>query len=337
MRVVVTGSGGAAGWPEPGCPCASCARAARDTALAGGTSRAPSSILIDGRLRLPPPAPGGMNVPGYRVREVSGGWEVTGPDGARLLYPAGPGAVLEPPADAAPYDVAFVDVLGDPFQLGRLRADGLITDRTSVLAAAADHRVTSVAELQRRCSYWHARLPDDGEEVTQRRYDSWERRALVVGGARSGKSERAELRVAAEPAVSYVATGPSGAGDAEWAARVAAHRARRPAWWRTIETADLAGVLGQRHDGVLLIDGIGTWLAAVLDDAARRVPELLSAWRSTPNRVVAVSDEAGLGVVPATAAGRVFRDWLGTLNQALAAESEAAEFVVAGQVIPLSE
>ena len=139
------------------------------------------------------------------------------------------------------------------------------------------------------------------------------------------------------PAVSYVATGPSGAGDAEWAARVAAHRARRPTWWRTIETTDLAGVLRERHDGVLLIDGIGTWLAAVLDDAALRVPELVSAWRNTPNRVVAVSDEAGLGVVPPTAAGRGFRDWLGRLNQALAAESEAAELVVAGQVVSLSE
>ena len=67
---------------------------------------------------------------------------------------------------------------------------------------------------------------------------------LVLGGARSGKSERAELRLAGEPDVTYVATGNRGTDDPDWAARVAAHRARRPAWWRTAETTDLAGLLG---------------------------------------------------------------------------------------------
>ena len=94
-------------------------------------------------------------------------------------------------------------------------------------------------------------------------------RVLVLGGARSGKSERAVLRLAGEPDVTYVATGIVGAGgpagDAEWAARVAAHRARRPAWWQTAETTDLAGVLAGAR-GALLIDGIGTWLAAAMDE-----------------------------------------------------------------------
>jgi adenosylcobinamide kinase/adenosylcobinamide-phosphate guanylyltransferase len=159
---------------------------------------------------------------------------------------------------------------------------------------------------------------------------------LVMGGARSGKSERAELRLAGEPEVTYVATGPSGAGDPDWAARVAAHRARRPAWWRTVETTDLAGVLGPAR-GAVLIDGIGTWLAAVLGEGAlaRRTRELLAAWRQAEAYVVAVSDETGLGVVPGTPAGRRFRDELGRLNQALAAESEEAELVVAGRVLPL--
>jgi adenosylcobinamide kinase/adenosylcobinamide-phosphate guanylyltransferase len=148
---------------------------------------------------------------------------------------------------------------------------------------------------------------------------------------------------------------------------VAAHRARRPAWWRTAETSDLAGLLGTAR-GALLIDGIGTWLAAVLDECgawdvrgqdgarddsgardqdgardgggardkvAARIAELVSAWRQTSARVVAVSDETGLGVVPATPAGRLFRDELGRLNQALAAESEEAELIVAGRVVPL--
>ena len=110
--------------------------------------------------------------------------------------------------------------------------------------------------------------------------------------------------------------------------------------------------------GAVLIDGIGTWLAAVLDECgawdgadgeqrgargagaagrvAARTAELVAAWRQARGYVVAVSDEAGLGVVPATAAGRVFRDELGRLNQALAAESEETELIVAGRVLPLS-
>jgi adenosylcobinamide kinase/adenosylcobinamide-phosphate guanylyltransferase len=222
--------------------------------------------------------------------------------------------------------------------------------------AFADHRVPSERELARRCGFWRVRRVRDGEAISQarsahkdREAGSGTRRVLVLGGARSGKSERAELRLAGEPEVTYVATGGDGAGDAEWAARVAAHRARRPAWWRTAETTDLAGVLRAAR-GAVLIDGIGTWLAAVLDEcggwadpaAAReklagRVADLLAAWRQAGAYVVAVSDETGLGVVPATAAGRLFRDELGRLNQALAAESEEAELVVAGRVVPLGE
>jgi len=262
--------------------------------------------------------------------------------------------VPEPADGTAPYDVAFLDVLGDPAQLGGLRARGLITAGTVAAVAFADHRVPSEAELARRCGFWGVRLAGDGEAIDPARSvpkdrdsTAGTRRVLVLGGARSGKSERAELRLAGEPDVTYVATGNRGADDPDWAARVAAHRARRPAWWRTAETTDLAGLL-RRDRGALLIDGIGTWLAAVLDecgwdlrdDAARdelaaRQAELVSAWRQARGYVVAVSDETGLGVVPATPAGRLFRDELGRLNQALAAESEEAELIVAGRVLPL--
>ena len=372
MRVLVEGSGGSAGWPQPGCRCASCLRQA-----AGGTSREQSTIVIDGRLRLGAGAgsggrdagmgnadagAGGADAgAGYRVRRVpdlreggTGGWDVTAPDGGRLLYPAGPGAALAPPEGSAPYDVAFLDLLGDPAQLGWLRARGLITAGTVTAVAFADHRVPSEAELARRCGFWRVRLAGDGEAIDPARSvpkdrdsTAGTRRVLVLGGARSGKSERAELRLAGEPDVTYVATGNRGTDDPDWAARVAAHRARRPAWWRTAETTDLAGLLG-RARGALLIDGIGTWLVAVLDecgwdprdDAARdkvaaRLAELVSAWRQARGYVVAVSDETGLGVVPATPAGRLFRDELGRLNQALAAESEEAELIVAGRVLPL--
>jgi adenosylcobinamide kinase / adenosylcobinamide-phosphate guanylyltransferase len=389
MRVLVEGSGGAAGWPQPGCRCASCM-------LKDGT-RARSTIVIDGLVRLEVGVAGGMGggdtesgdteggdaeggdaeggdaeggdaeggvAGGYTVRRLAdardssklGGWDVTGPDGGRLLYPARPGAVPVAPEGAAAYDIAFLDLLGEPAQLGLLRARGLITGDTVTAVAFADHRVSSEGELRRRCGFWRAQLPGDGDVVTTVRSEEigfkarrmpW--RVLVLGGARSGKSERAELRLAGEADVTYVATGPTGGtgGDPEWAARVAAHRARRPAWWRTAETTDLAGVLAGAR-GALLIDGIGTWLAAAMDECgawdgladsagrlAARIAGLTGAWRQTGAYVVAVSDEAGLGVVPATPAGRRFRDELGRLNQVLAAESEEAELVVAGRVIPL--
>jgi adenosylcobinamide kinase / adenosylcobinamide-phosphate guanylyltransferase len=375
MKVLVEGSGGTAGWPQPGCRCASCLRQ-----VANGNSRVQSSIVIDGRLRLGADGRGegaagggaggegaggeGAGVARYRVRRVAdergagtGGWDVTGPDGGRLLYPSGPGAVPTPPEGAGPYDVAFLDLLGDPAQLGGLRARGLVTAETVPVVAFADHRVPSERELERRCGFWRARLASDGEAVISPSRLVREkapgdrrgtRRVLVLGGARSGKSERAELRVAGEPEVTYVATGGDGAGDPEWAARVAAHRARRPAWWRTAETTDLAGVLATAR-GAVLIDGIGTWLAAVMDECdawdpgteraretlAARIAELAGAWRQAGAYVVAVSDETGLGVVPASPAGRWFRDELGRLNQVLAAESEEAELIVAGRVLPL--
>ena len=352
MRVLVEGTGGAAGWPQPGCRCASCLRMS-------GNPRARSTIVVDDLVRLGVEGAGGAGAggagaggagaEGYRILRVAGGWEVTAPDGGRLLY----GGMPEEGAGA--YDIAFLDLVGEPAQLGLLRARGLVTASTVTVLAFADHRVSSEGELRRRCGFWRVMLAGDGDEVTtdrsaEKRIDArpapW--RVLVLGGARSGKSEQAELRVAGESDVTYVATGPGGeTGDPEWAARVAAHRARRPAWWRTAETTDLAGVLAGAP-GTLLIDGIGTWLAAAMDEcgawdgsaegAARlagRIGGLVGAWRQTRARVVAVSDEAGLGVVPATPAGRLFRDELGRLNQLLAAESEEAELVVAGRVVPL--
>ena len=340
MHVLAAGTGGTAGWPEPGCRCASCLRTAHER------PRERSTIVVDGALRL-----GASGAPeragaGHVVQAIPGGWDVTGPDGGRLLYPAGPGAVPVPPEGALPYDIAFVDVLGDPFQLGLLRARGLVTEDTTTVAAFADHRVPSLRELEQRCAMWRVSVVADGDRVTTVRYEKKEIfRVLVLGGARSGKSERAELRVAAEPVVTYVATGPAGDGDPDWAARVAAHRARRPPWWRTVETTDLAGVLAETR-GAILIDGIGTWLAAVMDKCgawdgttgklSARVAELAGAWRQARGFVVAVSDETGLGVIPEAAAGRLFRDWLGRLNQTLANESEHAELVVAGQVVSLN-
>jgi len=153
-------------------------------------------------------------------------------------------------------------------------------------------------------------------------------RTLVLGGSRSGKSAFAESLLADVPAVEYVATALADPGDVEWTARIAAHRARRPPRWSTLETSDIAGVL--RRDGVpVLIDSITLWLSADLDDPGR-VDDLCTAWDASARRVVAVSDEVGSGVVPASEAGRRFRDALGLLNQRLATAADDVHLVVAG-------
>jgi len=102
----------------------------------------------------------------------------------------------------------------------------------------------------------------------------------------------------------------------------------------------------------VLVDGIGTWLAGVMDEAgmwatdppgddgaakllAARIDDLVDAWRQTRAIVVAVTDQVGSGLVPPYPAGRAFRDQLGWLNQRLAAESEVNLLVVAGRVTTL--
>jgi adenosylcobinamide kinase/adenosylcobinamide-phosphate guanylyltransferase len=159
------------------------------------------------------------------------------------------------------------------------------------------------------------------------------------------------MRVAAEPAVMYVATAPPArpGDDPEWATRIAAHRARRPPWWRTLETTDLPGALRQMS-GAVLVDSMTAWLAAMMDECGswdgaagadsrlgQRIAGLAGAWRQTSAYVVAVSDETGLGIVPETPAGRLFRDQLGQLNQLLAAESDELVLVVAGRAMTVCD
>ena len=430
MHALLIGTGGTNGWPEDGCRCASCMRAA-----ASGLTRRPGRVLVDGTLEFGPHRqimtgtgqPGGL---AHDVVQLPGGFDITCPDGSRLLLAAGPGEIPEPAPDARPYDIALLDLLASPAQLGRLRAAGLIRAHTSVAALYADHRISSEAELTRRCALWRATACQDGQLVTSSAPGVPEvipapgtaaagpHRTLILGGARSGKSTEAELRLAAEPSVTYLAagpwaatqtgatetgatqtgatqaaaavaavelptggpttggrgpaasdadagralqpgsvsarvwTGPDGEPDSEWAQRVRRHQARRPRWWRTVESLDIAASLRQ-EGGAVLIDGIGTWLAAVMDEVGMwagdppragaaaellgaRIDDLIDAWRQTTAIVVAVTDEVGFGLVPPYPAGRVFRDQLGWLNQRLAAESEVNLLVVAGRVTTLS-
>jgi adenosylcobinamide kinase / adenosylcobinamide-phosphate guanylyltransferase len=369
MEVCLAGTGGSSGWPEPGCGCASCARVG-----ASGRTRAPARVVVDGVLCIgsgPPP-------PGYQVQRLPGAWDVTAPDGGRLLVADGSGVTPEPPAGSRPYDIVLLDLLNDPAQLGALRSRELVPAGTVAALLHADHRVSSEDELARRCGFWGVLVPGDGDALTApggaagtsgepahaagtepAGRPGQARRVLVLGGARSGKSRHAELRLAAEPRVTYLAAGPfppgaQPAGDSDWAERVAAHQSRRPRWWQTVESIDAAAVL-RSESGAVLFDGAGTWLAAVMEqsgawaDGAERGPggpaalahiaekadELVEAWRQTRARVVAVSDEVGSSVHPPTRAGRLFRDQLGWLNQRLAAESDETVLVVAGRPLTL--
>ena len=173
-------------------------------------------------------------------------------------------------------------------------------------------------------------------------------RVLVLGGIRSGKSEWAESVIAQpvcekEP-VRYLATGPV-ADDADWATRVAAHRARRPRHWSTVETCDVAKQLRTDDSGPTLVDDVGGWLAAAMDGAQAwtdgsvraDVDDLIDAVAGYESDLVLVSPEVGLTVVPGTAAGRRFADELGALNQRLAELCDRVVLVVAGQPIMVKE
>jgi nicotinate-nucleotide--dimethylbenzimidazole phosphoribosyltransferase len=165
-------------------------------------------------------------------------------------------------------------------------------------------------------------------------------RALVLGGIRSGKSEYAEELVAAASGVRYLATARRDPSDAEWEARIDAHRARRRPDWTTVEVgADTAALptLLTRADAAdtLLVDDLGTWVASVMTDAPRLLGEgLAAAVAACLATLVLVSPEVGLSVVPATASGRAFADALGTTNRAVAARCDQVTLVVAG--IPVS-
>ncbi|SCE89056.1 nicotinate-nucleotide--dimethylbenzimidazole phosphoribosyltransferase [Micromonospora viridifaciens] len=172
--------------------------------------------------------------------------------------------------------------------------------------------------------------------------DGWNT-LLVLGGIRSGKSEFAESLVADAPMVRYVATAGEGdPEDTEWAARLAAHRARRPGSWTTEETAAdpgrLAEVIAAAGPGeTLLVDDLGGWVTVLLDpahqpaDDTATIAELAAAVRASAARLVLVSPEVGLSLVPTTPLGRVFTDALGQTNRAVADACDAVVLVVAGQ------
>lgn len=263
-------------------------------------------------------------------------WDVTAPSG-RLLYAADTGPLPDVPA--GPYDVVLLEETfgdwrghrGDHLDLvtfgetvAALRQSGAVHDGTRVVATHLSCHNPPLPELARRLALYGAEVHPDGALLSGPPPAREEpRRVLVLGGARSGKSLEAERRLLAEPSVVYVATSQV-RDDPEWDERVAAHRARRPAHWETVETSDVAGLV--REEGPpLLVDCLTLWLSGGGD-----ADELVDAWRRTRRRVVAVSNEVGSGIVPATASGRSFRDALGRLNAAIAAECDEVWLTTAG-------
>lgn len=178
-------------------------------------------------------------------------------------------------------------------------------------------------------------------------------RTLVLGGARSGKSALAE-RLARESGKEVVYLATSYAGDCEMAARIAHHRARRPAHWKTIEEATaLAATLRElcAPGRLVLVDCLTLWLSNLMfashqdnpDVGAIESPPLflkeraaLLAWLDLPSNgdVVFVSNEVGMGIVPMGAVSRAFVDEAGRLHQDVAARCERVLFIAAG--LPLA-
>ncbi|QCT95856.1 bifunctional adenosylcobinamide kinase/adenosylcobinamide-phosphate guanylyltransferase [Stutzerimonas degradans] len=160
---------------------------------------------------------------------------------------------------------------------------------------------------------------------------------LILGGARSGKSRLAE-RLAADSdlAVTYIAT--SQALDGEMAARIVHHRQRRPAHWALVEEPlQLARVLREQASAqrCLLVDCLTLWLTnlLMLEEPARLAAErdaLLECLGELPGRVILVSNETGLGVVPLGELTRRYVDEAGWLHQAVAERAERVTFMVAG-------
>lgn len=174
----------------------------------------------------------------------------------------------------------------------------------------------------------------------------------MLGGARSGKSAHAE-GLLTDAAVTYVATARRYPDDPDWDARIALHVARRPSTWHTVEApapGDLPALLTATsyEDPPILVDDLSTWLVGALDDAQaweapkdghgldaveRDVDELVGSIATCRARLVLVSAEVGLGVVPSTRSGRLFRDHLGALNARVAEVCDEVVLLVAG--IPL--
>ncbi|HET7343040.1 MAG TPA: bifunctional adenosylcobinamide kinase/adenosylcobinamide-phosphate guanylyltransferase [Methylomirabilota bacterium] len=160
---------------------------------------------------------------------------------------------------------------------------------------------------------------------------------LILGGARSGKSRFAVAGLSPRARVLYIATAQP--GDADMAARIARHQAERPPQWKTVEAPfDLVPRLGDALGAAdtVVVDCLTLWVANLMlrgdgDEAILKEADALAALAAAPRAELRiVSNEAGLGVHPATADGLRFRDLLGGVNQRIAAAAARVVLMIAG-------
>jgi adenosyl cobinamide kinase/adenosyl cobinamide phosphate guanylyltransferase len=159
---------------------------------------------------------------------------------------------------------------------------------------------------------------------------------FLLGGARSGKSALAvELALGWAGPVTVIATAE--AGDEEMAERIRLHRDARPAEWKTVEEPlELASAIERADaDAAVIVDCISLWVANVLDEDVDARNEAAIAAALQRERTIVVSNEVGLGVVPASELGRRYRDALGRVNARWATAADEAMLVVAGKMLRL--
>jgi adenosyl cobinamide kinase/adenosyl cobinamide phosphate guanylyltransferase len=155
---------------------------------------------------------------------------------------------------------------------------------------------------------------------------------LVIGGTRSGKSEVAE-QIAARLGTDVTVVAPGIATDPDMAARIEAHRARRPEHWSTVECGPELVEALEQVTGVVLVDSLGSWVAATSGDVD--ADKLAKALQTRAGDAVIVTEEVGLAVHAPTEAGRAFTDTLGALNAKVAAVADDVLLVVAGRYVRL--
>jgi adenosyl cobinamide kinase/adenosyl cobinamide phosphate guanylyltransferase len=168
---------------------------------------------------------------------------------------------------------------------------------------------------------------------------------FLVGGARSGKSALAErLGRVHQGAVTYVATCPRIPGDDELAGRIARHRADRPSTWATVEEeVELATAIRDAGNAMVIVDCLTTWVGNLMhhrwdaDRITKASEAALAASAERTQPTIVVSNEVGLGIVPADLATREYRDVLGQVNRAWATAADRALFLVAGRALALHD
>jgi len=319
---------------------------------------------------------------GYRVRVLAAAhdpnsrddiaheavlYDITDDQDAALLYATDTGPftadMLESIAGRY-YDLVLVDEsFGDtndhgtghfdlatlPAFLSGARECGAITASTRVIATHLSHHNPPMPELRARLAALNVEVHDDHALIHVGARPS--RHVLITGGVRSGKSHHAERLLSAHPQVTYVATGYPDGADAEWNARIAAHRVRRPAQWTTIESIDVAGIVRALPEGTAcLIDCMALWTTRVLDELRAweqpsdplittqfeaRVDELIDAIAQSRANLVLVTNEVGSEVVSDSAGTRLFRDLMGLVNRRLADSCDEVVLMTAGRALEL--